>query len=252
MQLMRSTSTLATPVLAGDAVVADSFKPGSVDVLSALPGAQPVRLFHIAGEFSVPVARVRQPGAAADVVGGRRERPLRRSAGRTADEARVVPTELSARVSAGARARRRRVDLERRGLRPNRLRIQFGSLSRIVDASGRPGPLAAAGLVAWVDADPNANTTVATRRLTIYDAQAGSVAYSVRRRVATVVFAFGSASTQATNRPAAASGPGRPDASTMRDRDPNWIFNRLGTQPSIRSRSTCRRRAPARAGKHWL
>ena len=57
---------------------------GSVDVLSALPGAQPVRLFHIAGEFSVPVAasgnrvllRTASEGGASDLYSGPLAGPL--------------------------------------------------------------------------------------------------------------------------------------------------------------------------------
>ena len=180
-QVLRSTtSTLATPVLAGDAVVADAYKPGSVDVLSATPGAQPVRLFHIAGEFSVPVAasgnrvllRTSSEGGASDLYSGPLAGPLTKLESCPQSSQLVFPPgpALDGDTSIWSGE----------GCVPSRLKIQFGSLSRIVDASGRPGPLAAAGrFVAWVDADPNANTTVATRRLTVYDAQAGSVAYTV-------------------------------------------------------------------------
>jgi hypothetical protein len=59
----------------------------------------------------------------------------------------------------------------------NRLRMQLGGTTRIVDASGYIHAIAAAGrYVAWIDSDLSSGAY----RLTVYDVQAGQTAYTVQ------------------------------------------------------------------------
>ena len=64
----------------------------------------------------------------------------------------------------------------------DRLRIRLGAVSHTVAAGGFITSLAASGhYAAWVSEQPTGNPSLPTpTQLTVYDAQAGSVAYSVQ------------------------------------------------------------------------
>jgi hypothetical protein len=176
VQLLRYTAgSLAGPAIAGDSVVVDAYHPrNTLDVLAVAPGGQPRRLLRLAPPDDVNgtallaasgdrvLLRRSFESGAADLLGGTIRGPLSviescpQESQLSFPPAPAIDGDLSAWTAA---------DCVR-----DRVRIQLGASQRTVDAGGYIPALAAAGrYVAWIGG----------QRLTVYDAQAGSVAYSV-------------------------------------------------------------------------
>jgi hypothetical protein len=176
VEVFRSNGThFAGPALAGNSVVVGSYPPNhTIDVLSASPGAPPKRPLHVTTPNSSPVfsasgdtilARVNNESGATDLYRGPLAGPLTKveSCGQNVNLVFPPAPAIDADLSAWSAS----------GCVRDRIRMQLGAVSRTVDADGFVYGLAAAGrYVAWTS-----NST--SRRLTVYDVQAGQTAYTV-------------------------------------------------------------------------
>ena len=174
------------PALAGDEVVFGSFPAAkTADLLAVAPGGSPRRLLRATSKpFGDPsllaaatqgrvLARVDYEGGASELYGGALTGPLDKveSCSGSPDISFPPTPTLDGDLSAWSAS----------GCVRDRIQIQLGASSRTVDASGYVYGLAAAGrYVAWLSNQPSGNPQVPdSRRLTVYDAQAGQVAYTL-------------------------------------------------------------------------
>jgi hypothetical protein len=176
VEMLKSNGTHFSGVaLAGDSLVVGSFPPNHTsDVLSASPGTPPKRPLHVTTPNSSPIfaasggtmlARVNNEGGATDLYRGPLAGPLTKleSCGQNVNlsfpPAPAIDGDLSAWSASGCVR--------------DRIHMQLGAITRTVDADGFVYGLAAAGrYVAWT-------SNSSSRRLTVYDVQAGQTAYTV-------------------------------------------------------------------------
>lgn len=176
VEMLKSNGTHFSGVaLAGDSVVVGSFPPNhTTDVLSASPGTQPKRPLHVttpnssaifAASGGTMLARVNNESGATDLYRGPLAGPLTKleSCGQNVNlsfpPAPAIDGDLEAWSASGCVR--------------DRIHMQLGAISRTVDADGFVYGLAAAGrYVAWT-------SNLSSRRLTVYDVQAGQTAYTV-------------------------------------------------------------------------
>jgi hypothetical protein len=180
VEMLRSTQAqLSSPALAGDAVVATIFRGnGVVDVVSGTAGAPARRLLRVtvangtllgAASANRVLAQTGSESGTSDLYSGTLAGPLTKVA--TCPQASSISfppaPALDGDLSATAAA----------GCVRDRIRMQLGSTTRIVDASGYVQALAAGGrYVAWIDTrQPSGNSY-----LTVYDVQAGQTAYTLQ------------------------------------------------------------------------
>ncbi len=174
-----SSAHFFEPALAGDGVVADAYRPKEiVDVLVAQPGQRPALLLRVTppvphtGAGAHPVASGNQvlvrrwtEGGATDIFSGTIAGPLTKI--QSCPQVANVPFQPPPAID-GALAVWSAGDCNE-----NHIRVDNGSSSQIIDAGGFVTGVAAAGrYAAWLTNLPG------SERLTVYDLQAGQVAYS--------------------------------------------------------------------------
>ena len=170
--------TLDSPALAGNSVVAAAYKPEQRRGAQGGAGRPtPPPVPHRGGVLGAP-GRVRQPGADATASEGGERDLYSGPTGGPLTKVESCPQSSQLVFPPGPALDGDTSIWSGEGCVPNRLRIQFGSC--LASSSvGRPGTARRRGrFVAWVERT-RTRTRRSTRRLTVYDAQAGSVAYSV-------------------------------------------------------------------------
>ena len=180
VEMLRSTQAqFSSPALAGDSVVATIFRGNEVvDVVSGTAGAPARRLLRLtvangnllsAASGNRVLAQTGSESGTSDLYGGPVAGPLTKLATcpQTTSNAFAPAPALDGDLSATAAT-----DCVR-----NRLRMQLGATTRIVEASGYVHAIAAAGrYVAWIDSDLSSGAY----HLTVYDVQAGQTAYKLQ------------------------------------------------------------------------
>jgi hypothetical protein len=180
VEMLRSTQAqFSSPALAGDSVVATIFRGNEVvDVVSGTAGAPARRLLRLtvangnllsAASGNRVLAQTGSESGTSDLYGGPVAGPLTKLATcpQTTSNAFAPAPALDGDLSATAAT-----DCVR-----NRLRMQLGATTRIVEASGYVHAIAAAGrYVAWIDSDLSSGAY----HLTVYDVQAGQTAYTLQ------------------------------------------------------------------------
>jgi hypothetical protein len=180
VEMLRSTQAqFSAPSLAGDSVVATIFRGNEVvDVVSGTAGAPARRLLRLtvangnllsAASGNRVLAQTGSESGTSDLYGGPLAGPLTKLATcpQTISNAFAPAPALDGDLTATAAT-----DCVR-----NRLRMQLGGTTRIVDASGYVHAIAAAGrYVAWIDSDLSSGAY----HLTVYDVQAGQTAYTLQ------------------------------------------------------------------------
>jgi hypothetical protein len=186
--LTRSTrGPLNSPALAGNGVVVGSYLPKSlVDVLRITSGAGSQRLLEIkprvrglsglallAASGDRVLMRSAFEGGDTDLLAGPLTGPLNvlESCPQSTPVYQPATPAIEGDLSIWSGE----------GCMPDRLELRLGMVTRTIDAGGAVASLAAAGhYAAWISSKPTGNPSVPTPTfLTVYDAQAGAVAYSV-------------------------------------------------------------------------